>query len=89
MLRLFDVQARLETSWNGKVVFLTAMTHAAIDACLTKLSQLTERYREIPDLSTDWLDKIRIEHVVKGNDHAAPVPDFHYIYAGTVYQVCG
>lgn len=65
------------------------MTHAAIDACLTKLSQLTDNYRKIPDLPTAWLDKIRIEHVVKGNDHAPPTPGFHYIYAGTVYQVRG
>jgi hypothetical protein len=64
------------------------MTHAAIEACLTKLSQLIERYRDIPDLSTIWLDKIRIEHVVKGNEHAPPVVEFDYIYAGTVYQVC-
>jgi hypothetical protein len=63
------------------------MTHAAIDACLTKLSQLMDHYRHIPGLSTTWLDKIKIEHVVKGNDHAAPIPGFHYVYAGTVYQV--
>jgi hypothetical protein len=65
------------------------MTHAAIDACLTKLSQLIEHYRKIPDLSTTWLDKIKIEHVVKGNNHAPPVSGFHYVYAGTVYQVSG
>jgi hypothetical protein len=74
---------------HGKVVFLTAMTHAAIDACLTKLSQLIEHYRKIPDLSAAWLDRIKIEHVVKGKDHAPPAPGLNYVYAGTVYQVCG
>lgn len=64
------------------------MTHAAIDACLTKLSQLIEHYRAIPNLSTTWLDKIKIEHVVKGNDHTGPAPGFDFVYAGTVYQVC-
>lgn len=70
-----------------QMVFLTAMTHAAIDACLTKIAQLMDRYREIPNLSTAWLDKIKIEHVSKGNDHSPPAPGFHYVYAGTVYQV--
>ena len=74
---------------HDNVVFLTAMTHAAIDACLSKLSQLIDRYREIPDLSAAWLDRIKVEHVVKGNDHAPPVPGLNYVYAGTVYQVCG
>jgi hypothetical protein len=64
------------------------MTHAAIDACLAKLSQLMENYREIPNLPTAWLDKIKVEHVIKGNDHAAPAPGFDFVYAGTVYQVC-
>lgn len=86
LLRLFDARSRLHAG-HGKVVFLTAMTHAAIEACLAKLYQLVERYREIPDLSTSWLDKIKIEHVVKGNDHNPPVAEFDYVYAGTVYQV--
>lgn len=64
------------------------MTHAAIEACLARLNQLVERYRQIPDLSTIWLDKIKIEHVVKGNEHTPPTIEFDYIFAGTVYQVC-
>ena len=84
---MFDVQHRMQSS-SYKVVFLTAMTHAAIDACLTKLSQLINRYREIPDLPTAWLGRLNIEHVLKGNDHDAPRTDGYYIYAGTVYQVC-
>ena len=87
MLRMFDVQYRMQSS-SCKVVFLTAMTHAAIDACLTKLSYLISRYREIPDIPITWLDRLNIEHVFKGNDHRPPKTDGYYIYAGTVYQVC-
>lgn len=68
------------------------MTHAAIEACLTKLSHLISRYREIPDLPIAWLDHLNIEHVLRGNDHEAPRTNGYYIYAGTVYQVwtnCG
>lgn len=72
-----------------QIVFLTAMTHAAIRACLEKLSKLVKCYREIPGLDVGWLDKVKIEHVEKGGDHPLPPKDGtnSFIYAGTVYQV--
>lgn len=86
-LRLLDVLSRVEDDVH-QIILLTAMTHAAIDACLAKLSHLVEKYHEIPDLPTAWLDNVKIEHVLKGNDHAPPKPESHYIYtAGTVYRV--
>lgn len=63
------------------------MTHAAIDACLTKLRQLIEFYGQIPNLPIPWLEKLQVEHVIKGNDHPAPAPGHNYVFAGTVYQV--
>lgn len=87
LLRLFDLRNRLSQP-NGFVVFVTAMTHAAIEACLSKLAHLAEDYRRIPNLPLNWLDKLQIEHVLKGSDHVAPRHDRDYIYAGTVFQVC-
>lgn len=63
------------------------MTHAAIDACLTKFSELMARYRQIPNLPTSWLDNLKVEHVVKGADHLGPSRTYDYVYAGTVFQV--
>lgn len=64
------------------------MTHAAITACLNKLSQLIECYRAIESLPTEWLDNLDIQHVLKASDHAAPRSNaVAAIYAGTVFQV--
>jgi len=66
------------------------MTHAAIGACLSKLSQLMDCYRGITDLPAQWLDHVKVEHVIKGGEHPLPNSQMQtvYIYAGTVYQVC-
>jgi hypothetical protein len=87
-LRLLEVEYRLNLT-QTHVIFLTALTHAAIAACLTKLVQLVDRHRQIPNLECSWLDRVRIEHVLKGNDHAPPPVEVGVIsiYAGTIYQV--
>lgn len=64
------------------------MTHAAIEALLNKLSFLMGCYRAITSLPTQWLDDVRVERVIKGNDHAGPShTHLVHIYAGTLYQV--
>ncbi|KAJ7647709.1 hypothetical protein FB45DRAFT_987359 [Roridomyces roridus] len=89
LLRLLEVQHRLGEK-KRKIIFITAMTHAAIEAVLNKLSHLKTCYRSIESLPVDWLDHTQIEHVLKGNDHPAPSksdPSASLIYAGTVYQL--
>ncbi|KAJ6593411.1 P-loop containing nucleoside triphosphate hydrolase protein [Mycena capillaripes] len=66
------------------------MTHAAIEAVLNKLSHLKDCYTSIDSLPTEWLDNVKVEHVLKGHDHAAPSksdPSASLLYAGTVYQL--
>ncbi|KAJ7099528.1 hypothetical protein B0H15DRAFT_878098 [Mycena belliarum] len=89
LLRLLEVQHRLGDT-KRKVIFITAMTHAAIEAILHKLSYLRDCYNSIDSLPTEWLADFQIEHVLKGNDHAAPSksrPSVNLLYAGTVYQL--
>lgn len=67
------------------------MTHAAIRAYLSKLNYLLECYRGIGSYPASWIHDLRIEHVLKGNDHPGPMkadPSAKLLYAGTVYQVC-
>lgn len=71
------------------IVFITAITHAAIDACRSKLERLMDAYRSIEFLSREWLDDIKVEVVSKGNDHKGPPISGNgiHIYAGTLFQV--
>jgi hypothetical protein len=86
LLRLLECQSGTAPP---QIIFLAAMTHAAIDACLSKLRNLTGRSQSLRGLPTAWLDKVKIEHVLKGSDHPLPARTTSntYIYAGTVYQV--
>jgi hypothetical protein len=64
------------------------MTHAAIQACLSKLTFLIGCYRRVEGLDTRWLDRVKVEHVVRGGVHSGPAASQDaFIYAGTVYQV--
>jgi hypothetical protein len=85
-LRLLEVEHRLNST-RTRIVFLTALTHAAIAACLAKLKQLVGCHREIPHLACPWLDRVSIEHVLHGHSHTLPKVGATSIYAGTVYQV--
>ncbi|KAF7351035.1 AAA-12 domain-containing protein [Mycena sanguinolenta] len=88
LLRLLEVQYRLGDT-KRKVIFVTAMTHAAIDAVLSKLSHLRDCYTAIDSLPTKWLDNVKVERVFKGSNHPAPSnsdPSVNLLYAGTVYQ---
>lgn len=93
LLRLFNVYAHTtnEPDSDGlspKIVFVTAVTHAAIDAVLKKLSYLIQCYRSIDSLPTEWLDSVSIEHITNGNEHAGPSPSSSFsLFAGTIFQV--
>jgi hypothetical protein len=84
---MIEVESRLNLT-NEKIVFVTAMTHAAIEAILEKLNSLIDHYRNIPHLPIEWLDSISIQHVKAGLGH--PLPSHHHrvhLYAGTVFQL--
>ncbi|KAJ7072183.1 hypothetical protein C8F01DRAFT_1243260 [Mycena amicta] len=89
LLRLLESYHRLGNT-QQHIVFITAMTHAAIDAVHQKLVHLLECYLSIESLPTEWLKKVKIERVLKGNEHASPSksdPSTSVFYLGTVYQL--
>lgn len=88
LLRLLDVQHR-HGDRNTRIIFMTAMTHAAIEACLAKLSHLIDCYRSLDASLWGWLDQVAVEQVLTGYEHPAPSRSGHlvHIYAGTIYQV--
>ncbi|KAG5637725.1 hypothetical protein H0H81_003435 [Sphagnurus paluster] len=74
-----------------KIIFITAMTHAAIDACRKKVFNLMNCYRRlgqtIESFPTGWLDQVNVEQVLSGTTHRAPSSQFLVnIFAGTTYQ---
>lgn len=88
LLRLLEVEHRHHGP-APKIIFITAVTHAAIEACRSKLLRLMDAYRSIDSLPSQWLDDVTVEVVSRGNDHAAPQNkgSLVQIYAGTIYQV--
>jgi hypothetical protein len=83
---MIEVEMKLNPNIR-KTVFLTAMTHVAIDAILAKLDKLVDHYRSIPNLSLSWLDNISIQHVRTGRDHPLPGNRKIHLFAGTVFQL--
>jgi hypothetical protein len=63
------------------------MTHAAIEAILSKLYSLVQRYRKIENRSVAWLDVISFQHVTQGSTHGPPGRSRVHVYAGTVFQL--
>ncbi|RXW24968.1 hypothetical protein EST38_g889 [Candolleomyces aberdarensis] len=86
VLRLLEVQWKLEDR-EPRIIFITAMTHAAIDACQSKLERLIECYKSIDSLPKEWLEHVCIERILKGTDHPAPSKGKTHVYAGTLYQL--
>ncbi|KAG6902770.1 hypothetical protein C0995_011918 [Termitomyces sp. Mi166 len=87
LLRMFDAQHRLGET-GRKIVFVTGMTHAAIDAVRNQLRYLMNCYRAIKSLEAPWLNRIQVEQVSSGSRHTPPPPDSSlvHIYFGTTYQ---
>ncbi|KAF8963694.1 hypothetical protein BDZ97DRAFT_1819948, partial [Flammula alnicola] len=88
LLRLLEVERR-HCGPIPKIIFITAITHAAIEACQSKLLRLMDAYRSIDSLPHKWLDEVEVEVVSRGNDHPAPPKSGSglRIYAGTIYQL--
>ncbi|KAF8584285.1 hypothetical protein K439DRAFT_1153217 [Ramaria rubella] len=98
---MLEVQAKTRARVGPhQIVFVIAMTHATIQACLSKLQKIIDRYRQVPDLSLEWLEDLQLEHVLTGSAHSKPkIPSAQkshaddvpkprtWIYAGTVYQL--
>lgn len=90
-MRLIEVERR-QSGLQSKIIFITAVTHAAIEACRSKLVRLLHTYQSIQHLSKNWLDDVSVEVVTTGNDHPGPIRGGStvHIYMGTIYQVgCG
>lgn len=88
ILRLLEVERR-HCGEVRKIIFITAFTHSAIEACRSKLVKLMEAYRSIESLPLKWLDDVQIDVVSRGSDHPAPPKSGSgiRIYAGTLFQV--
>ena len=88
LLLLIDVERR---RWGPqrKTIFISAVTHAAIEACRNKLVQLLDTYRAIPNLPNKWIDDVSVEVVGIGNDHPRPRESGNaiHVYMGTIYLV--
>ncbi|PPQ97003.1 hypothetical protein CVT26_006447 [Gymnopilus dilepis] len=72
-----------------KIIFITATTHVAVGACHTMLLKLIHSYQSVLPSMKAYLDRVRVQLVVRGNDHSPPQRSVQSveIYAGTVYQL--
>lgn len=83
LLRLIQVEDRHEC----RLIYVSAMTHAAIDAVRSKIDQLIAHTRAIPNLDHSWLDRLSVEHVVKGSKHAIKADATTRVLCGTAFQL--
>ncbi|KAL5483134.1 hypothetical protein ACEPAI_8363 [Sanghuangporus weigelae] len=86
LLRLIQIKSA-DDNPRRLIIFVTAMTHAAIDACASKLNGLMLNYQSLPGLDTGWMRNVSLERVMSGATHPVPDSEKTYIYAGTVYQL--
>ncbi|KAL0060392.1 hypothetical protein AAF712_012843 [Marasmius tenuissimus] len=86
LLRLLNVQYLLGNEFVN-TVFITAVTHAAIDALLNKLRYLIECCRSIRGFNSDWVDALQIEHVISGRRSSLTGHRGIKIFVGTIYQL--
>ena len=85
LLRLIQIKS-MDDNPSRMIIFVTAMTHAAIDACMTKLKSLMLNYQSLRGYDTNWMKNVSLERVMSGTEHPPPDTGKTYIYAGTVYQ---
>ncbi|KAL5512604.1 hypothetical protein ACEPAG_3257 [Sanghuangporus baumii] len=86
LLRLIQIKSA-DDNPRRLIIFVTAMTHAAIDACASKLNTLMLNYQSLPGLDTSWMRNVSLERVMSGAKHPIPDGEKTYIFAGTVYQL--
>jgi hypothetical protein len=73
-------------STDKVVVWMTAVTNAAIEMFVSKFEFLVERIRAIPDLKSEWLDALTVMRISSGAKTAAPAGRLT-LAAGTVWQL--
>jgi AAA domain len=69
------------------IVWMTAVTNAAIHQFLRKFEMLMDKIRAIPHLQKDWLDEVSIVHLTSGKQSVVPPPGRLRVVAGTVWQL--
>lgn len=76
---------------RARTFFVTAVTHAAIEAFRKKVDHLVRSYMKLADADYElrWLKSMRFEHVKQGGNHVR-LPVTHgsvHVYCGTAYQL--
>ncbi|PVG00252.1 P-loop containing nucleoside triphosphate hydrolase protein [Serendipita vermifera] len=69
------------------IILMTAMTHAAIDAIISKVKTLIGHYKKLENRDNSWLNHISLERVHQGGTHCGPVSKKVFIYTGTTFQL--
>jgi hypothetical protein len=83
-LQLLEILHR--TTTDKVVVWMTAVTNAAIDIFLDKFQFLCNRVKNIPNLSNQWLDELKVLRIQSGAK--PPLPKGRLtLAAGTVWQL--
>ena len=83
-LQLLEILHR--TTTDKVVVWMTAVTNAAIDIFLSKFQFLCDRVKNIPNLSNEWLDELKVLRIQSGKKPALPRGRLT-LAAGTVWQL--
>ena len=68
------------------MVWITAVTNAAIEMFVSKFEFLCDRVRAIPNLQKEWLDEVKVLRLTAGAKPDLPKSRF-VIAAGTVWQL--
>ncbi|GAA94384.1 uncharacterized protein L969DRAFT_199954 [Mixia osmundae IAM 14324] len=71
LLRLCDI-VRSTNSKSCSTIFMTAMTHAAIDQFQARVEDLKALMKDMPGLDTDFIDNLVLERVRSGTTHPKP-----------------
>jgi hypothetical protein len=74
------------TTTEKVVVWMTAVTNAAIEIFVNKLEFLRDRIKAIPNLNKAWIDGLKILRITAGSKPALPSGRLT-VAAGTVWQL--
>lgn len=84
MLYLLEILSTKST--ENVIIWMTAVTNAAIDMFVRKLEFLRDRIRAIPNLPCEWLDNLSVLRITSQNK-PLPFATRFTIAAGTVWQL--
>ncbi|PPQ75118.1 hypothetical protein CVT26_008296 [Gymnopilus dilepis] len=88
LLRIIAVERQFHGP-RRQVMFITANTHAAVEACYRRLRNLMGIYVAVSPMQKSWLDGVNTQNVCRGTSHPPPPEGGSGIdiYAGTMYQL--